>query len=106
MEWGVKANMSKPHRFIRLGSLVWVANTNQGSGGENLEVIARSRSGRLVRAWVACKYLVNLRAAWVPEHLRDDCAWWATREAAQAWAGTCSGYWLAPRESSPVDSPL
>jgi len=86
MEWGVKANLAEPKSAIRTGALVWVVRTNPGWGGERLCVLARSRGGRLITTWIGTKRLTNLRAAWMPEHLRKHCCTWETREAAAKWA--------------------
>lgn len=86
MEWGVKANLAEPRSAMRTHALCWVMNPNPGWGGERVKVLARSRCGRLIETWIGTKRLTNLRAAWIPEHLRDSCAAWETKELAAEWA--------------------
>lgn len=91
MEWGVKANLAEPRSAMRTRALCWVMNPNTGWGGERVKVLARSRSGRLIETWIGTKRLTNLRAAWIPEHLRDRCAAWETKERATQWAAVVGG---------------
>ena len=93
MEWGVKANLAEPRSAMRTGALVWVVLTNPGWGGERLCVLARSRGGRLITTWIGTKRLTNLRAAWMPEHLRKRCHTWETKEAAAQWAAAKQAMW-------------
>lgn len=99
MEWGVKANLAEPRSAMRTGSLVWVVFTNPGRGGESLFVLARSRGGRLIQTWIGTKRLTNLRAAWVPEHLRDRVSLWDTKESAAEWAAKKQAMWANPTHS-------
>lgn len=93
MEWGVKANIAEPRSAMRTGALAWVVYRNHGSEGERICVLARSRGGRLITTWIGIKRLTNLRAAWMPEHLRSRCHTWEKKEDAAKWAKEMQDRW-------------
>jgi len=67
MTYGVKMNVRAVHRFLRLGSLCWVQNTNNGWGNDRFLVLGISRGGRRVETWVNARDVTNARAGWIPE---------------------------------------
>lgn len=83
LDWGVKANIKAPHRFMRHGALVWVYLANPGWAGERVMVRGLSRGGRWVQTWIDARDLANFRAGWTHQDLG---ALWPTRDDAQAWA--------------------
>ena len=65
-EYGLVANISRTHRFLRTGCKVWVREIK----GAQVGVIGMTRGGRNVCTWVNRSYLSNYRCAWLPEHKR------------------------------------
>jgi hypothetical protein len=97
--YGVKFNVRAPHRFLRMGALCWLRNTNNGSGNARFQIVGMSRRGRQVEAWVDARDLTNYRAGWFPDS--DDVTQggqrfpFATREEAEAWAAAISAAYAA-----------
>ena len=60
-------------KVYRTNTKVLVTQPNIGNYGESIQILARSRGGRLVYKWVRGKYLYNVRVAWLPVHLRQFC---------------------------------
>lgn len=98
MAFGVKMNVRAPHRYLRMGGLCWLYNTNNGWGNERFMVVGMSRGGRRVETWIDARDVHNLRAGWIDD--RGLLGKWRypfdTREEAQAWADAinaayCSG---------------
>lgn len=82
MAYGIKCNVKAPHRFLRMGALCWMRNTNQGWYNERFPVLGTSRGGRIVDTWVDARDLTNFRPGFVfKENERVD---WLTRDEAQA----------------------
>jgi len=67
--WGIVANVISD-RVLRTGARVWVERCN--GDAECPVVRGLSKSGRQVRKYTHFKRLTNFRAAWVPEHQRDQ----------------------------------
>jgi hypothetical protein len=86
-EYGIKCNVRAVHRFLRIGALCWVVNTNPGGGADHIEVFAMSRGGRMVKTWVDTRDLTNFRAAWAPDHIRRNAVG-MTKEDAEGWAAS------------------
>ena len=65
----VQCNLAHPVNAAPAGARAYVSNRNPGWGGERIEVLMRSRSGRWVRKWQSIKALHNFRVKNMPpEH--------------------------------------
>ncbi len=84
MAYGVKANIKATHRFLRLGSLCWIYLLNPGWANTKLQIIGRTRSGRLVETWIDSRDLENFRAGWLREGL--NAYDFGTKEQAKLFA--------------------
>lgn len=84
MNYGVKANIKAPHRFLRMGALCWVKLLNPGNGGDRILVRGLSRGGRAVESWVDSRDLTNFRSAWISGP--DQAMPFDSRAAAETWA--------------------
>lgn len=91
--YGIKANIRAPHRFMRMGALCWIVNTNPGSGGENVEVVGMSRGGRTVRTWISARDLTNFRVAWA--HDESNSLHESDREKLKGVAALLSAEWAS-----------
>lgn len=79
--WAVACNYREATKVARKGArALVVAGSGSGMGYERVELVARSRGGRLVRKWEDIRRLDNFRAACIP-------AGHPTRNPRYRWAG-------------------
>jgi hypothetical protein len=62
MSYGIKANISASHQFLRMGSLCWLHNYSISG---RIQITGMSRGGRKVKTWAAPKILSNFRVGWI-----------------------------------------
>jgi hypothetical protein len=83
-------------RVLRTGAKVWVCRCN-GDAACPI-VIGLSKSGRRITKYTHYKRLENFRAAWLPEHLRDDVVWrWDEKREATMTAEFIVKLWAGVR---------
>lgn len=78
----IQCNYLTGTRVAVAGSRAFVVCINPGNDNDRIEVLVRSRSGRLVRKWEAMHRLYNFRVKWLPpDHPRyaDERVWSGTR---------------------------
>jgi len=95
LAYGIVANV-KSDRVLRTGTKVWIHYCN----GDALcpFVSGLSKSGRYVQKFTNYKRLVNFRAAWIPQHMRDRVAWaWPKKEYATDAANALAKTWANVR---------
>jgi hypothetical protein len=62
----IACNIAEPTKECVRGALAFVINDNPGNGGESMQVLARSRSGRWIRKWERLYRLCNFRVKTIP----------------------------------------
>jgi hypothetical protein len=71
--YGIVANVIEDaDKLFRDGAKVWIAGGTGGAGWERFEFFGKSIGGRDIRKWAPTSRFDNFRAAWIPEHLREE----------------------------------
>lgn len=58
-------------KYLRQNSKAWIVNGWSGGGYERVQIVCRTKGGRLVQKWIALKFLTNFRACWIPPFLKS-----------------------------------
>lgn len=88
--WAVACNFRLGTKIASPGAQAFVAPTVAGNGSERIDILVRSRSGRMVRKWEDIRRLWNFRAKCIPDrhplHGDERVMLFPGRMAAQAHA--------------------
>ena len=99
MSFGVKMNVRARHKFLRMGGLCWLVNTNIGWANERFIIWGMSRGGRNVETWVDARDVHKLRPGWIADNDQRRFPF-DTKEQAQRWADVVGTRYAQPRVES------
>jgi hypothetical protein len=87
LDWGEYGLVANVHgdKVLRDGAKIWILWWN-GGGPDRVKVVGISKGGRRVTKFVPRKRLSNVRAAWIPKHIKCYKAW--SKEYADKVAAT------------------
>lgn len=99
-EYGIVANVIESDKVFRVGDKCWLAGGTGGEGWSRFVWIANK--GRMIERWVPTHRFDNFRAAWVPEHLRNQVYYMrGTREEMESRARELCEFADKEREAHP-----
>jgi hypothetical protein len=70
--YGIIANSFERDRVFRNGAKVWLVGGTGGEGWHKFVWTGISRGGRVVTKWAPTERFHNFRAAWIPDHMKDN----------------------------------
>lgn len=73
-EYGIVANVTETDKVLRKGAKVWIVGGWSGGGFERVTVRGAARNGRQIEKYAPITRFTNFRAAWMPDHLREQAS--------------------------------